>query len=298
MTTTLKKIMNRSEETAYRELQTLAQQYGYGIHVKIRLADVFPIDGSGIRDMLYSFALRSHLDFLVCHEKHDPLFAVEFDGPSHQDEEQRLRDRKKNALCERFSLPLLRINTRRLVAKYNKASLLKWIISAWELQTAFNEAQAKGQIPPEEDFDPIFLWHSGKTVEEVHPHWIALKPRLRLKELQEQGRIPVRHTCGFTFTDNDGNYRGIEWIDVHGGKVVRRERDAGATLPAVSRRSIWRAHDRPALRQAHEFFGFRRRKRPPLGSVRPSRRAEATVPLCRKPLRSDQGQFLAVAGIG
>jgi hypothetical protein len=220
MTTTLKKIMNRSEEAAYCELQTLAKQYGYSVHIKIRLADVFPIEGSGIQDTLYSFALQSHLDFLVCDEKHDPLFAVEFDGPSHQGEEQRVRDRKKNKLCERFRLPLLRINTRHLVAKYNKASLLKWIVSAWELQTAFNEAQAKGQIPPGEDFDPIFLWHSGKTVEEVHPHWIALKPRLHLKELREQGRIPVRHTCGFAFTDNAGNYHGIEWIDVDQGKVV------------------------------------------------------------------------------
>jgi hypothetical protein len=119
----LKKIVNRHEEVAYRELQILADEYGYGVHVKVRLADVIPIGGSGISDALYSFALKSHFDFIVCNESHDPIFAVEFDGPSHQDTEQRDRDSKKNEICKRFGLPLLRINTNHLLKRYNKASL-------------------------------------------------------------------------------------------------------------------------------------------------------------------------------
>jgi len=185
----LKKVINHQEEAAYRELQKLAADYGYSVHIKIRLADVISIEGTGISDALYSFALKCHFDFTVCNENHDPLFAVEFDGPSHQEAEQRARDSKKNEICERFGLPLLRINTRHLIEKYNKASLLRWIISARELQKAFDEAQAKGQIPADEDFDPIFLWHPGETIEEVHPHWVSLKPRRHLQQLQKQGRI-------------------------------------------------------------------------------------------------------------
>jgi hypothetical protein len=219
MTKPLKKILNPREVAAYYELQRVATEYGYGVHIKMRLADVFPVEKSGIAAELYTFALRSHFDFVVSGEAHDPLFAVEFDGPSHRDD-QRKRDAKKNELCKIFSFPLLRINTRHLVQKYNKASLLRWIISAWELQKAFCEAQNKGQMPLDEDFDPIFLWHAGNTVEEVHPHWIALKPRLHLKKLQEQDRIPVAYTCGFTFLDDGNNYHGIEWIDVNNGKVI------------------------------------------------------------------------------
>ena len=187
----LKKIINHQEEAAYRELQKLAADYGYSVHIKIRLADVISIEGTGISDALYSFALKCHFDFIVCNENHDPLFAVEFDGPSHQEAEQRARDSKKNEICERFGLPLLRINTRHLIEKYNKASLLRWIISARELQKAFDEAQAKGQIPADEDFDPIFLWHPGETIEEVHPHWVSLKPRraaLRTIVRRDDGR--------------------------------------------------------------------------------------------------------------
>jgi hypothetical protein len=64
------------------------------------------------------------------------------------------------------------------------------------------------------------LWHSGKTLEEIHPHWIALRPRLHIEKLHEQGRLPVGHSCSFTFTDDDENHRGIEWIDVADDQVV------------------------------------------------------------------------------
>lgn len=218
--TGLKKIMNRLEEEAYSELQKLAGQYGYLVHVKIRLADVLPIEGSGIENILYRFALQSHFDFLICDENQTPLFAIEFDGPSHRDQVQQRRDTKKDELCARFDLPILRINTNHLLKKYNKASLLQWIISAWELQKAFSTAQAQGQIPAEEDFDPIMLSHSGKTLEEVHPHWIALKPRWHIEKLHNQGWLPVGHSCSVTFTDDRKCSRGIEWIDVAPNQVV------------------------------------------------------------------------------
>lgn len=188
--------------------------------MKIRLADVLRIEGSGIEDTLYTFALQSHFDFLICDARQDPLFAVEFDGPSHQQKMQMARDAKKDVLCERFELPFLGINTNHLLKKYNKASLLQWIVSAWELQKAFNTAQAQGQIPAQEDFDPIMLWHSGKTLDEVHPHWIALRPRLHIEKLHKEGRLAAGHACSVIFTDDRESYRGIEWIDVGADQVV------------------------------------------------------------------------------
>lgn len=216
----VKKIMNLHEEATYRELHDIASEYGYSVHVKMRIADVFSITNSGLRDDLYSFALKAHFDFTVCDENNFPIFAVEFDGPSHLTKDQIRRDDKKNQICALFDFPMLRIESNHLLKRYNKASLLRWIISAWELQKSFDEGQEKGQIPLEEDFDPILLWHPGKTIEEIHPHWIALKPRLHIQKLHESGRIPQSHACGFTFVDSNNAYRGIEWIDVAENKVV------------------------------------------------------------------------------
>lgn len=219
----LKKIVNRSEAIVLESLQVIAADYGYRIHPKVRLADVAPIEGSGIRSDLYSFALKSHFDFLACNESHDPVFVVEFDGPSHRGKVQRERDRKKDEICRLFEIPLLRINSNHLLKKYNRESLLKWIVSAWELQKSFIEAQEKGHVPEDEDFYVLAFHHPGKTIEEVHPHWISLRPVLAIRKLHKQGVLPMSHTCQAVFTDVDDNYRGIEWIDVNDGKVLAVE---------------------------------------------------------------------------
>ena len=216
----LQKVLNKSEEKAYRELQEIAAAYGYDVHIKMRLADILPIERSGLTKELYSFALQSHFDFLVADAAHDPLFAVEFDGPMHEKPKQAARDKKKNELCVRFDLPLLRIGTKHLFRNYNKASLLRWIISAWELQKSFDDAQEKGFIPYEEPFDPVMLWHSGSTAEEIHPHWLSLTPQRLIRQLHKEGRLPNEHSCCCTFIDKDENYRGIAWIDIGLGKVV------------------------------------------------------------------------------
>jgi hypothetical protein len=124
----------------------------------MRVADVLPIEESGIPSHLFSFALKSHFDFVVCGDNHKPFFAVEFDGPGHRKRDQQQRDAQKDELCRIFSFPMLRINSNYLLKRYNNASLLRWIISARELQNAFDDAQAKGHIPYDEPFDPVSLW--------------------------------------------------------------------------------------------------------------------------------------------
>ena len=63
---------------------------------------MLPIERSGIEREHYDYALRAHFDFVVSDSNHGPLFAVEFDGPSHDDEEQKARDAKKDWLARHF----------------------------------------------------------------------------------------------------------------------------------------------------------------------------------------------------
>jgi len=209
-----KRLVNRQEENAHGELKTVADDYGYVVYLKVRVADVLPIEDSGIASELYTYALKSHFDFVACDRDYNPVFVVEFDGPSHRAETQRWRDKMKDILCVRFAMPVLRINTNHLVQKYNKASLPRWIISAWELQKSFDEAQERGHIPWDEGFDPVMLWHPGKTLEEIHPHWLSLRPRRSIELLHKQGRLPNAYSCQFVFRDDSDNYHGIEWMDV------------------------------------------------------------------------------------
>ena len=116
----LKKIVNLHEEATYNELRAIASDYGYQVYLKVRVADVFPLDQSKVASNLYSFALKSHFDFLACDKEHYPVFVVEFDGPSHQEAAQLERDQKKDGLCAMFDLPILRIKNTHLLKRYNR----------------------------------------------------------------------------------------------------------------------------------------------------------------------------------
>jgi len=128
----LKKIMNLHEEITHSRLRSVCENYSASVYPKFRLADVLPIEGSGISNEDYRFAMQSHFDFLVADREHQALFAVEFDGFSHRDEAQIKRDAIKNRLCDKFELPLLRINSNYLLK--NTAT---WIFLAGLLKSGF-----------------------------------------------------------------------------------------------------------------------------------------------------------------
>ena len=181
---------------------------------KVRVADVLPIEGSGIESAVFKYALQAHFDFVVTDAAHTPVFAVEFDGPGHRDDEDQIaRDLKKNSLCARFAFPLLRINDNYVSRLYNQRTLLVWIVEVYELQKAFTEAQDRGAIPLDEPFDPMLFITSGDS-REPFPYWIGRRARLRLLELAKSGASPHAATSGILWFDDDETLRGLEFVEV------------------------------------------------------------------------------------
>ncbi len=108
MIPSVKKLLNTAEDRTFRELRKATSM---AVCPKVRVADVLPIEGSGIESAVFKYAFQAHFDFVVTDATHTPVFAVEFDGPRHRDDEDQIsRDLKKNSLCARFAFPLLRIN--------------------------------------------------------------------------------------------------------------------------------------------------------------------------------------------
>jgi hypothetical protein len=44
-----KRLVNRQEEKAHGELKSVAEDYGYVVYLKVRVADVLPIEIVGLR---------------------------------------------------------------------------------------------------------------------------------------------------------------------------------------------------------------------------------------------------------
>jgi Protein of unknown function (DUF2726) len=139
---------NKYEEITYEKLKVLSDEYDAHVFPKVRIADVLPIQSSGIGNDLFRFALQAHFDFIICDSDYIPLFAVEFDGKIHtQSDVQKNRDEKKNMFCDFFSLSLLRVKAKYLNKIYRDIDLLTYFVAVWFLDEAFAKAQEEGHIP-------------------------------------------------------------------------------------------------------------------------------------------------------
>jgi hypothetical protein len=156
------------------------------VHAKVGLREVFNFRDSSLTRELRNYCFTAHFDFLVTDAHFSPLFAVEFDGPTHRSPEQRLRDAKKNACCKIFGLSLLRINSRYLNPSYRGTDLLAWFTESFFVKRAFDEAQVNGLVSPEEGFMPHLIYSIGD--DRRWPLWLSHDVRRQLRVLHKSGK--------------------------------------------------------------------------------------------------------------
>jgi len=213
--TLLKKIFNNYEKITYDRLEHICDNVHASVYPKVRLADVFSITNSGISSPEFSFALKSHFDFIIYNNiTHLPLFAVEFDGKYHRTKIQKDRDNIKDKLALKFNLPLLRINSRYLEVKYRNLDLLSWCVEIWFLADAFYSAQENGSVSYDEPFDPTSIYSIAEN-DNKFPFFLSLDIRKKLNRLFEQKEIKSPHINVWIGTDINDNYYGISWLFVN-----------------------------------------------------------------------------------
>lgn len=206
------RLLNRYEEVTYDALMRVSEANGARVFPKVRVADVFPLEKSGVSNAHYGYGLRSHFDFLVTDHDYQPLFSVEFDGPLHKTSEaQKQRDALKNDLCEHFSHGLLRINSKYLTPAYRGLDLLTYFVDAWFLERAFSDAQKDGTVPDDEPFDMTFLYSVGDK-ERKWPYWLSIDIQTALEKLHKAGRVGQMAPSHYIGTDGQGNYRCMAWL--------------------------------------------------------------------------------------
>jgi hypothetical protein len=204
------KFLNKYETVTYDKIKAVADKVGAHVFSKVRLADVLPVNNSGISDAEFGFALKSHVDFLVTNSEQEPQFCVEFDGPKHRDTEQVRRDEIKNGLFERFDMPYMRINARYLADRYRGLDLLTFFVDVWFLSIAFHDSQAAGHIPSDEPFDPTFILSNGS--DRSWPYWLSWNLQVKIRRLYDQGRIAQLAPSHWIGADGRGNLRCIAWL--------------------------------------------------------------------------------------
>ncbi len=212
------RLVNQYEELT---LDKLRGAIGHDAHVfaKVRLADVFPISGSGISDKEYSYCLKAHFDFLVVDKNYMPIFSVEYDGKQHRYNQQQIEnDRLKNTLCEKFKHPILRINSKYINTEYKGIDLLTYFVDVWFLEEAFYDAQEKGIVPYDEPFDACSILDDGTG--RSWPYWISSDVQLKLQKLHANGKIKQIAASHWVGVDENKNHKCICWVEVDENSVV------------------------------------------------------------------------------
>lgn len=146
-------LLNEGETRADRALKEAVATHGLTIDRKVKLSSVLEIARSGLKYEDFNYATRAELDFVVsAGRERFPQFAVEFDGAQHLTDPTTIhRDRQKERICQRLGLPLLRIGVEAL-SRQRKRTILAWLVDVFCMAESFYEQQARGVIPPDEDF--------------------------------------------------------------------------------------------------------------------------------------------------
>lgn len=244
----LKRILNSPETSTFDRLRSACCRNNADVFAKVRVADVLPIENSGVSQTLYGFALRSHFDFVIGDADKRPLFAVEFDGAGHGVSVQVERDRKKDELCERFELPLLRVNSEYLNRTYRNLDLLTWFVECWFAKRAILEGQETGDLPLDECFEPQFS-DRIPGLPGASPLWLSAEPLIAISKLYDarKCRDPVpSYAIGF---DENQVCRGVAWLriddqqGVFANTAMRAQRFPVLESVAVHEVLMFQVHD-------------------------------------------------------
>jgi hypothetical protein len=77
-------ILNKSEELAFRELKSIADDNGLRLFAKTRLSDVITKDHRHrLVQSEFDFYTKAHVDFVITNTALKPIMVVEYDGPFH-----------------------------------------------------------------------------------------------------------------------------------------------------------------------------------------------------------------------
>jgi hypothetical protein len=222
MTTSVRPLLvNGHEVLTDRELGRAAEQAGFRVAPKVRIADVLPIDRSGLSNEHYRYALQAHFDFVVTEgDERIPQFAVEFDGPMHDDAKVAARDAMKDAICDWFEFPLLRIDGT-FLRRVRRNSLVGLLVDAWAAYQGFLAAQEAGTMPRDEPWCYFGVFQMDEATGKVYaPLALDSAGRGLIQQLCMNGETKsfaptslTRHPRGKTMPTVYTSYAMVELAD-------------------------------------------------------------------------------------
>lgn len=146
-------------------------------------------------------------------QDYKPLLAVEFDGDWHEiDPRQPARDVLKDGLCERFHLPLLRVNSSYLKPLDRRMDMVTWIVDVWFMQRAYLDAQDSGSIPWDEPFMPSMFLDPSAPPDDRFRWFLSADAREEIRRLFLAKKCAQYVPCAAIGKDEAHNFFAIAFL--------------------------------------------------------------------------------------
>lgn len=124
----LRRFLNTSEYKTLGIIKKSLKETSYTVSSSLPLYIIFSNDNNIFDREEMRYIQRATFDFVVFDDHSLPTLAIEFDGPVHDIyEKKKLSDIKKNRICMKEGLPLIRIKDFHL-EEYEKMTILEYII--------------------------------------------------------------------------------------------------------------------------------------------------------------------------
>ena len=104
-----KPLLTKREHHFYRLLRREANRYGLIICPKVGLKDLMAVTCTRHYMRYFRLIAQKHVDFVICDNDLQVLFAIELDDSSHDTKAARKRDRLKNKAFRAAGIPLKRV---------------------------------------------------------------------------------------------------------------------------------------------------------------------------------------------
>ncbi len=113
-------ILTKNEYAFWIELEKVAVDMKWKVCPKVGLKELFEITSKENYMNYFGRISQKHIDFLICNEKLQPVYAIELDDNSHKGREE--SDRFKDEIFKLSSIPLIRIKAQK---DYSKEYILR-----------------------------------------------------------------------------------------------------------------------------------------------------------------------------
>lgn len=136
----VKRLVGLQAMRAHSQIDSMLAGTAWFVTVETRVCDAVGVrDDEDVPKELQSMYSRGRFDFLIAtREQGVPKLVIELDAhPAHGGDEGISRDERKDRVCLRAGLPILRIDLEHLEVK-EKATILEWIVGEFiHFQTEF-----------------------------------------------------------------------------------------------------------------------------------------------------------------